>query len=124
MRSQITRRDFLRRTGAGLLGVFAARSVWAGTDPASWRKQSPNDKLNLGIIGVNNRAKANIDGVKGENIVALCDVASKYLDAAKQQFPKADTYADFRKLLERNGLDAVVVSTPDHMHAPAAAMAL
>jgi len=117
---RLTRRSFLSLTAAAILG----RSVWGGTDPASWRKQSPNDKLNLGIIGVSNRAKANIDGVKGENIVAVCDVDSKYLDGAKAAFPKAEGYADFRKLLERTDLDAVVISTADHTHAPAAAMAM
>ena len=100
------------------------RNVWAGTDPATWRKQSPNDKLNIGIIGVANRATANIGGVKGENIVALCDVDANYLNKAKADFPKAEGYADFRKLLERTDLDAVVISTADHTHAPAAAMAM
>jgi predicted dehydrogenase len=123
-----SRREFLKTTSAGmLLGGWLAGTQWtlgAGEDPASWRKQSPNDKLNIGIIGVNNRAKSNINGVKGENIVALCDVDSNYLAEAKKNFEKADTYSDFRKLLERNDLDAVVVSTADHTHAPAAALAL
>ena len=88
------------------------------------RKISPNEKLNLGIIGVANRAAANLEAVSSQNIVALCDVDDDYLRGASQKFPSAKTYNDFRKLLERNDLDAVVVSTPDHIHAPATMMAL
>lgn len=125
MRQMFSRREFLRQTSAGvLLGGLLGRDLLAGTDPASWRKQSANDKLNLGIIGVQGRARANISGVKDENIVALCDVDANHLNKVKADFPKAEGYADFRKLLERTDLDAVVISTPDHTHAPAAAMAL
>jgi predicted dehydrogenase len=63
--------------------------------------------------------------VAGENIVALCDVDDNYLGAAGQRFPQAAKYNDFRKLLEtEKTLDAVVVSTPDHIHAPASVMAM
>ena len=121
----MNRRDFLKRTGyAGAIfsGLFGRR-VFGAPDP-NWRKQSPNDKLNIGIIGTANRASANIDGVKGENIVAVCDVDQNYLDAMLKKFPKAESYRDFRKLLDRKDLDAVVVSTADHCHAPASAKAL
>ncbi len=115
-----TRRQFLQHslaTGAGL--ALAARS-------GSAQKASPGEKLNLGIIGVANRGGDNLNGVaeQNQNIVALCDIDDNYLAAAKQRFPMAETYNDFRKMLERKDLDAVVVSTPDHCHAPATAMAL
>ena len=60
-----------------------------------------------------------MEGVKGENIVALCDVDEKRLGAAAAQFRGAKTYRDFRKMLDamHRQIDAVVVSTPDHTHA-------
>src|SRR5262249_39381786 len=86
--------------------------------------QGIKDKLNLGIIGVSNRGGDNLQGVGDQNIVALCDIDDNYLAAVKQRYPDAATYNDFRKLLERKDLDAVVISTPDHIHAPATAWAL
>lgn len=121
----MNRRDFIRGTiftGAIYSGLgLRAR---AETDPSKWRKQSPNDKLNIGCIGTANQARFSIGNVKHENIVAFCDVDENYLGKAIKDFPKAEKYTDFRKLLERTDLDAVVVATPDHIHAPASAMAL
>lgn len=116
--SERTRRQFLQHSiaaGAGV--VLTARATSA-------QKLAPSDKLNLGIIGVANRGGDNLNGVAEQNIVALCDIDDNYLAAAKLRFPMAETYNDFRKMLERKDLDAVVVSTPDHCHAPATAMAL
>ena len=85
---------------------------------------STNDKLNIGVIGVANRGGANLAGVASENIVALCDVDDNYLAQAAQRFPAAKTYNDFRRMLDQKDIQAVVVSTPDHTHAPATMMAL
>jgi predicted dehydrogenase len=74
--------------------------------------------LNIAIIGAGGRGGANTDGVKSENIVALCDVNQDALDAAAKKFPKAKTFRDFRKLYDiANEFDAVVVSTCEHTHA-------
>jgi len=78
---------------------------------------SPNEKLNIAIIGVGGRGNANMNNVKSENIVALCDVNEKNLAAAAEQFPRAKTYIDWRKCLEQKDIDAVVCSTTDHTHA-------
>src|SRR5262249_6692203 len=87
--------------------------------------KSPSEKLSIGLIGVGGRGAGNLDGVKSENIVALCDVDEKNLDKAARNFPKAQKYADFRKMLEeQKGLDAVVVSTPNDNHAVAGVMAM
>ncbi len=118
MSLSLKRRDFLKQTAAG-----AAGALLLGCQ-APRRRLSANDKLNLGIIGVANRAAANLEGVSSQNIVALCDVDENYLRAAAQTYPAAQTYHDFRKLLDRNDLDAVVVSTADHTHAPATMLAL
>ena len=118
MKANFTRRKFLGTASAGALAV-------AGF-PYVARTQSPNSKLNIASIGVNGRAAANLSGVSGENIVALSDVDANSLSAAKSTYKDAKTYTDFRMMLENEGerIDAVVVSTPDHSHAPAAAMAL
>lgn len=83
-----------------------------------------NDRLDLAVIGVGGRGGANLDAVAGENVVALCDVDSGALEAAAARFPAAARFTDYRSLLERAEVDAVVVSTPDHHHAPATVRAL
>ena len=113
-----SRREFLR-TGAafGAVGIFGAPAVGrAGI--------GPNEKLDIAVIGTANRAAANIDEVQGQNLVAFCDVDDRLLGEIGRRFPKAKKYNDFRELLESKGFDAVVVSTADHSHAPATAMAL
>ena len=67
-----------------------------------------------------------IAGCSDENIVALADVDANFLDQAGAKFKAARKYRDFRVMLEKEGdkIDAVIVGTPDHTHAPAAAMAL
>src|SRR6185369_451362 len=70
------------------------------------------------------QADYDLKNVSGENIVALCDVDDKLLDAAMVKHPSATRYNDFRRLLERKDIDAVVVAIPDHSHAVAAVAAL
>jgi predicted dehydrogenase len=112
----LPRRRFLKHASA-----FA---ILAGTRHLFGRTLSPNDKLNLGVIGVAGRAEGNIEGVQGENIVAVCDVDELYLAKAKERFPQAQAFQDFRKMLELPELDAVVISTADHTHAVATVAAL
>ena len=114
----LNRRTFIK--GAALAGA----GFWLGIDRGFAAGRSASDKLNIGIIGVANRAEDNIDGVREQNIVALCDIDENFLASAAGQFPRARTYTDFRKLLELPGLDAVVVSTADHTHAVATLAAL
>jgi len=89
---------------------------------------SPNERLALGYVGVANRAAANLAATANlkdlVEVAALCDVNANYLGVAHKRHPKARTYHDFRRMLEREKLDAVVVSTPDHCHAVATAAAL
>jgi predicted dehydrogenase len=114
----LNRRSFIK--GASVLGA----GFWLGIERSLATSKSPNDKLNIGIIGTANRAEENIDGVRTQNIVAVCDVDDNFLAEAAEQFPKAKTYTDFRKLIEYPGLDAVVISTADHTHAVATLAAL
>ncbi len=87
-------------------------------------KVSPNEKLNLGVIGVAGRGAENLRAVSSENITALCDVDENHLKVAAERFPSAKKYRDFRRLLDQKEIDAVVISTPDHTHAVAAVAAL
>ena len=117
MKHRISRRHWLGQTAA--LGALATIGP-----KAMARRVGPNEKLDIGVIGTSGRALGNIEGVEGENIVAVCDIDDKLVDEATARFPKAKAFDDFRKLIEMPGLDAVVISTADHTHAPAAAMAL
>jgi predicted dehydrogenase len=88
--------------------------------------KSPNEKLNVAGIGAGGRGADDIDGVKSENIYALCDVDEKQAGGTFRRFPKAKVYYDFRVMLEKEAknIDAVVIGTPDHTHAAAAVMAM
>jgi predicted dehydrogenase len=114
LKQALNRRDLLR--GAAAFGVASMIPPVA--------RAGPNDRLNIGVIGTSGRALGNIEGVEGENIVAVCDIDDRLLGVASERFSKAKTFVDFRKLIEMPGIDAVVISTADHTHAPAAAMAL
>ncbi len=114
------RRSFLKRAAAASL-AFGAPAIHVR---GAFGPRSANEKLNIAVVGTANRAAANIEGTLGENIVALCDIDERYLGQAAQRFEGAKTYHDFRKMLEQPGIDAVVVSTADHVHAPASVMAM
>jgi predicted dehydrogenase len=119
MKRSLRRREFLRTTGFG-----AASLALAAPTILRARAPSPNSRLNIGVIGTANRAGADLKAVSRENIVALCDVDQTLLAAAKEKFPGANTYADFRKMLAQKDIDAVVVGTADHTHAVATAASL
>ena len=106
-----TRRQFLARSAALGAGLYVSNFVRADDS------QSPNDKLNIGIIGPGGRGAGNVAGVAGQNIVGICDVDDRRAAQAFSEFPRAARYKDFRNMLDEQKLDAVVVSTPDHTHA-------
>lgn len=119
MTAPITRRTFLRYTsvaGASLVGAPLVRAA------------SPHNTLNVAAIGTANRAAADISAVAraGGNIMALCDVDATFLSEAAKKYAHADTYRDYRRMLEerKKDIDAVIVATPDHHHAPAAIRAM
>jgi len=120
MHKKLNRRDFLRKaawSSAGLVILQKSRLV---------RGTQANEKLNIAGIGVGGRGAADVNGVASENIVALCDVDEKHAAQTFKQYPKAKRYKDFRKMLDEmhHKIDAVVVGTPDHTHAPAAVYAM
>lgn len=118
MQSALSRRQFLRNVSvAGLAAPFLASGILV-------RGASPNEKLDIGVIGVANQGHYDLTNVAHENIVALCDIDDNYLKAASEKYPQAQTYNDFRRMLEQKGIDAVVVAIPDHCHAVATIGAL
>jgi predicted dehydrogenase len=120
MTRNLSRRGFLQHGTMVAAGLAAARPFTV----RAARRLSANDKLNIAMIGTANQAAYNLGNVASENIVALVDIDEKLLAAAAAKFPRAVTYTDFRRALDRNDIDAVVVATPDHTHAVATAAAL
>src|SRR4051812_30757133 len=121
MASGMNRRTFLKSTAAAGFGV------WIADRALAQESKSPSEKLNVAVVGVQGRGKDNLKGVKHQNIVALCDVDSKNLAGVVKEFPeleKARQYADWRKMLEQKDIDAVVIATPDHVHAHATLAAM
>lgn len=121
--SRVTRRRFLYTSSAIAGGLLLpAHLTQAAPRP---RRVSPNEKLNIAAIGAGGQGGTDTDGCAGENIVALCDVDSKILNARGAKYPKAKLFRDYRVMLESmQDIDAVIVSTPDHHHAFAAVMAM
>ena len=117
----ISRRNFLTASAAGIAAfTIIPRYVLGGQGYTP-----PSEKLDIACIGIGGRGRGNVAGVSGENIVALCDVDEKHAADSFEKYPKAKKYHDFRKMLEKQkNIDAVVVATPDHTHAPAAMMAI
>ncbi len=120
MSLRINRRQFTKSTAA----AAAAFGFWSEL-PAQ-QADGPNEKLNIACVGTANRARENINGCASQNIVALCDIDDNYLAGASKSFPKAETFNDFRKMYDKleKQIDAVVVGTTDHVHAPASAMGM
>lgn len=117
MPRQIHRRSFLKQSAGFALAGLTVRSL---------NGASPNDKLNIAIVGTQGKGKSNVAGVMHENIVAICDVDNNNLGKCAEQFPAAERFRDFRQMLNKlqSKIDAVVVSTADHTHAPATMAAI
>ena len=116
-----TRREFLQTGAAAGLGFWVAGGVSAA------ESDSPNERIAMAAIGVDGKGKSDAaDAGRAGDMVAICDVDRKRLEAAARSFPKAKMYTDFRKMLDEMGksINAVTVSTPDHMHAAASLMAM
>ena len=89
----------------------------------------PSDKLNIAGVGCGGKAEVNLPYAwnnGSDNIVALCDVDDRMSVKARGRWPNAPYYKDYRELLnkEAKNIDAVIVTTPDHMHAPIALAAM
>ena len=124
--SQQSRRDFVKQTSAAAI----ASGLYLGVSTAK-ASNNPLEKLNIACVGTANRAAADVERVMTDNIVALCDVDSRYLKRSQDMLEKKNglrprTYADYRELIDTEGdkFDAITVATTDHHHAPATIRAL
>jgi predicted dehydrogenase len=116
-----SRREFLQ----SVTGTVAAFTV-VPRHVLGQGRTPPSEKLNIACIGITGRGGDNIKGLQGENIVALCDVDLRRAGRVFTAFPRARPYRDYRRMLDEmhKGIDAVVVSTPDHTHAVAVMAAI
>ncbi len=114
------RRRFIKNTAALASTTLLPSSIWV---------LSKNQKLRTAHIGVGGMGAEDLNSISSHplvEVIALCDVDSNNLDKAKQLHQNAKVYSDYRILLKelKNEIDAVIVSTPDHTHAPASMMAM
>ena len=114
---QVSRRDFLRTSALGT----AAFSLGASPAGAQTRdKINPSDRITLGFIGAGARAHQLIEAFKlfpDVEIIAACDAYAGRLERVKSRTDgRADTYKDYREIIQRDDVDAVVISSPDHWH--------
>ena len=114
---QFSRRSFIKSTTAASTGLLFI---------PDFLKNAPTNRLNVAVIGVGGRGKANWSKVPKENIVALCDVDDNRAASGFKMFPKAKKFKDFRVMFDQMAkeIDAVIITTPDHTHFAATMIAM
>ncbi len=117
---RLSRRRFLQNTGALAAMTLPAWYLeeCAAIEPQAKEESQPaSEEVRVALIGCGGQGTGDAKNARRfGKIVALCDVDANHLEAAKKVFPGADGYADFRKLLERKDIDAVICGTVDHWH--------
>lgn len=122
MENKFSRRSFLATSATAAAGITILPSnVIAGLG-----YKAPSDKLNIAAVGIGGMGHSNINNLKSENIVALCDVDWKYAAKVFEENPNAKKYKDWRVMFDEMGpsIDAVVIATADHTHAIIASHAI
>lgn len=124
MNKNKSRRKFIKNSGSALAGFYIVPRHVLGRGFTA-----PSDMLNLAAIGAGGKGSSDIRNAynNGVNqVVALCDVDTKMAKRSVETFTEAAFYKDFRVMLDKmkNDIDAVTVSTPDHVHGVAAKMAI
>lgn len=122
-----SRRRFLADSSLLALGGITLQSFNTDTFSIFKNRFSPADQVNIGAIGINGMGWADTTSmlkIPGVNLVAICDVDQNVIDSRKKDLEKLKidaskvaTYTDYRKLLDRKDIDAVIIGTPDHWHA-------
>lgn len=116
--NKISRRRFLKQSASlSTLPLIPSFSLFA-------KDELPSEKVGIGIIGSGNRGRyltSAVMDLKGIAIRAICDVRQKDIDdtlaLVRKKFNDVQIYTDFRELIARNDIDAVIIATPDHWHA-------
>ena len=113
----MNRRTFVRASTAVAALAALPRRVRSAT--------SANEKLNIAAVGLGGQGAADLGAHGADNIVALCDVDAENAAHTFTQYPSARRYTDYRVLFDREkDIDAVIVATPDHLHASVTMTAL
>lgn len=120
----MNKRDFLKKSSLGVAGLALAPSLIMCKS-----KVTPLTRLRTAHIGVGGMGKADLNDISSHALVdvtALCDVDANFLAEAKKLHPNAKVFSDYRVMMKEmeNDIDAVIVSTPDHSHAPASMLAM
>ena len=121
MERRMNRRRFLRRAALGGASLLVLRN----SDSA--RSYQANERLNIALIGIGGRGEWFVDTIPNmANVVAVCDVNEQRAARSLGKLPDARKFHDFRKMLEEmdKQIDAVIIATPDHIHAPATIAAM
>jgi len=122
MSKRTSRRRFMQ--GSAVAGA----AIWVSSVRGGEEKpKSPNEKIRVAVIGAGGKGSSDAkEASKFGDIVALCDIDETTLDRSGKLYPNAKKFFDFREMLDKIGkdIDAVTVSTADHCHAVAAAMAM
>jgi hypothetical protein len=109
----VTRRKFLLGAAATSALIAVPRHVIGGGG-----ENPPSNKLNIAGVGVGGKGYSDLESVRSENIIALCDVDWRHAAGAFNRFSQAKRYKDYRQMLdEEKSIDAVIVATSDHTHA-------
>jgi predicted dehydrogenase len=118
---EITRRGFIGAAASATAFTIVPRHVLAASG-----ETAPSDKLNIACIGVGGMGFNTLRAVMSENIAFLCDVDFERGASAVEMFPKVKRYSDYRRMLDKEDrhIDAVAVTTPNHVHIPAAVTAM
>jgi len=126
--SSLSRRSFIKR-GIAAAGVASFPSILGSRILAANGNPGVSDHITLGIIGVGNMGSGHVRGFSGMPDVSVAAIADTCLPRAEEQVKwlhenervrdgaKVDAYQDYRKILERDDIDAVIIATPDHSHA-------
>jgi predicted dehydrogenase len=118
-----SRRNFLNTSAKAAVGLGVASTLPWEAFAQSKGLISANEKINVGLIGVNGMGWSDLTSfmkIPQVNVVALCDVDDNVLNYRKYELAKngiqTKTYADYRKMLENKDLDVIIIGTPDHWH--------
>ena len=122
------RRQFLKAAGLTAAAFALGTNAVPAERIAATRKRycDPARKMRIAAIGCGGKGSVDIEGVSTEEIVALCDPDADRAKKTFEKYPGVPKFKDFRLMLNQMGdkIDGVTVSTPDHMHYPAAMMAM
>ena len=119
MKTSITRRHFLKTSAKAATAFTILRA-------GSARTYAANEKLNIAAIGVGGQGAGDVDQLKSQNLLALCDVDWLHAAGTFKKFPDARQFKDYRRMFDaiHREIDAVIVATPDHHHALASMAAI